>query len=155
MHYILAVDSSEHSRHAAEWIAANVLRTGDSATALTVLPTPMELTQSMAVGDPMFAPVYLESLVQEAVNAANALLDTTAKALCKDGVAVEKVLLRGEVRDSIVDWAGAARGPAVLVIGTRGMGALKRTFLGSTADYCVHHCGIPVLVVRPTETNRT
>lgn len=28
------------------------------------------------------------------------------------------------------------------------MGALKRTFLGSVSDYCVHHCECPVAIVR-------
>jgi hypothetical protein len=33
-------------------------------------------------------------------------------------------------------------------MGSRGLGALKRTFLGSVSDYCVHHCECPVAIVR-------
>jgi nucleotide-binding universal stress UspA family protein len=36
----------------------------------------------------------------------------------------------------------------VLVIGSRGMGAMKRVFVGSTSDYCVHHCHTTVIVPR-------
>jgi hypothetical protein len=36
----------------------------------------------------------------------------------------------------------------LVVMGSRGMGALKRTFLGSVSDYCVHHCECPVAIVR-------
>ncbi|KAG5457940.1 MAG: hypothetical protein BJ554DRAFT_1935, partial [Olpidium bornovanus] len=30
-------------------------------------------------------------------------------------------------------------------MGSRGMGAIKRTLLGSVSDYCVHHLPIPVV----------
>jgi nucleotide-binding universal stress UspA family protein len=34
----------------------------------------------------------------------------------------------------------------VLVIGSRGMGAMKRAFVGSVSDYCVNHCHTAVIV---------
>lgn len=41
--------------------------------------------------------------------------------------------------------------PSMLIVGSRGQGTLRRTFLGSVSDYCIHnnetHC--PVLVVPP------
>jgi len=37
----------------------------------------------------------------------------------------------------------------LIVMGSRGMGALRRTFLGSVSDYCVHHAHIPVVIVPP------
>jgi nucleotide-binding universal stress UspA family protein len=41
----------------------------------------------------------------------------------------------------------------MLIIGSRGMGAFKRTFLGSVSDYCVHHCHCPVIIPKmPTKT---
>lgn len=36
-----------------------------------------------------------------------------------------------------------------IVMGSRGVGTLRRTFLGSVSDYCVHHTKIPVVVVPP------
>lgn len=54
---------------------------------------------------------------------------------------------RGETRDEIVDFVETNKA-GILIIGNRGLGALKRTFLGSTSDYCIHHCHCPVLVVK-------
>ena len=38
---------------------------------------------------------------------------------------------------------------AVLIItGTRGLGKVRRTLLGSVSDYIIHHSKVPVLVCR-------
>lgn len=37
---------------------------------------------------------------------------------------------------------------AMIVMGTRGLGTIRRTLMGSVSDYVVHHAGIPVIVVR-------
>ena len=34
----------------------------------------------------------------------------------------------------------------MIVMGTRGMGAFRRTILGSVSDYVVHHAKIPVVI---------
>ncbi|XP_060607805.1 uncharacterized protein LOC132759948 [Ruditapes philippinarum] len=36
----------------------------------------------------------------------------------------------------------------LIVTGTRGMGTIRRTFLGSISDYIIHHAHVPVLVCR-------
>ena len=53
----------------------------------------------------------------------------------------------GDPGEAIV--AVAEKEKAVLIVcGTRGMGKLRRTFLGSVSDYVVHHAHCPVLVCR-------
>ena len=37
---------------------------------------------------------------------------------------------------------------AVIVCGTRGLGTIRRTIMGSVSDYIVHHSHVPVLVCR-------
>ncbi|XP_078487684.1 universal stress protein YxiE-like [Ciona intestinalis] len=34
----------------------------------------------------------------------------------------------------------------VIVMGTRGLGAVRRTILGSVSDYVIHHARIPVII---------
>ena len=36
----------------------------------------------------------------------------------------------------------------MVVMGTRGMGTIRRTILGSVSDYVVHHAHCPVLIAR-------
>ena len=48
----------------------------------------------------------------------------------------------------IVDMA-EKESASMVVMGTRGLGKIRRTLLGSVSDYVVHHCGCPVLVCRP------
>ena len=40
---------------------------------------------------------------------------------------------------------------STIVMGQRGLGAIRRTFLGSTSDYVLHHAHIPVAVIPPSE----
>lgn len=35
-----------------------------------------------------------------------------------------------------------------IVTGSRGMGTLRRTFMGSVSDYLVHHAHVPVIVCK-------
>lgn len=67
-------------------------------------------------------------------------------------MACEMVVGRGETRDEIVDYMESVKGD-MLVLGSRDLGTLKRTFIGSTSDYCVHHCHCPVLIVKQPRTS--
>ncbi|KAK3751150.1 hypothetical protein QZH41_015481 [Actinostola sp. cb2023] len=40
---------------------------------------------------------------------------------------------------------------SMIIMGSRGLGTVRRTFLGSVSDYCVHHAHIPVAVIPPPE----
>jgi len=40
----------------------------------------------------------------------------------------------------------------LLVLASRGLGAVKRFLLGSVSGYCVHNCKVPTLVVKEDGT---
>lgn len=58
--------------------------------------------------------------------------------------------MRGDPKELIVTLTESIH-PDVLVMGSRGLGALKRVLMGSVSDHCVHHCNCPVLIVRIPE----
>lgn len=35
---------------------------------------------------------------------------------------------------------------AIIIMGTRGLGAIRRTIMGSVSDYVLHHSHVPVLI---------
>lgn len=53
--------------------------------------------------------------------------------------------LSGEPGEQIVQ-AAVKEGADFIVTGSRGLGTIRRTFLGSVSDYVVHHSTVPVLV---------
>ncbi len=53
----------------------------------------------------------------------------------------------GQPRDVICHVAQEET-PDLLVIGSRGLGSVERLMLGSVSDYVLHHCPVPILVVR-------
>lgn len=38
--------------------------------------------------------------------------------------------------------------PDVLIVGSRGMGTIKRLMIGSVSDHLVHHAACPVVIVK-------
>ena len=40
----------------------------------------------------------------------------------------------------------------MVVMGTRGLGVIRRTFIGSVSDYVVQHAHCPVIVCRQKDT---
>ena len=45
--------------------------------------------------------------------------------------------------------AANEKGVHYIVMGNRGMGAVRRTFLGSISDYVLHHAHVPTTIVPP------
>lgn len=67
---------------------------------------------------------------------------------CKNNnISFFDVLEYGNVGDVIVSFAKKNRFDFI-VIGSRGMGSIKETFLGSTSSSVIHNSKIPVLVVK-------
>jgi nucleotide-binding universal stress UspA family protein len=88
--------------------------------------------------------------------AAEELLETAVAAAAQegDGVEIETQLVEGIPADVLI---GAVGPDDLLVVGSRGRGALAGVLLGSVSAQCVHHAPCPVVVVhapRPTAVSR-
>lgn len=61
-------------------------------------------------------------------------------------IPVTKILTEEPIRDALIDRI--RRGEHDLVVmGSRGRGALTASFLGSVSHYALNHCEVPVLIV--------
>lgn len=77
---------------------------------------------------------------------AKAILAEAVKQV-SEGIPVQIHNERGEPRTAITDFAGQ-NGYDVVVIGSRGLGAISGLLLGSVSTYVLHHSPCPVLVVK-------
>jgi nucleotide-binding universal stress UspA family protein len=76
---------------------------------------------------------------------ADELLEAAAAAL-GPGPAPDRLVLFGEPAEALAE-AAQQGGADLLVVGSRGHGAVSRVLLGSTSDRVVHVSALPVLVV--------
>ena len=88
--------------------------------------------------------------------AAEELLETAVAAAVQDGdgVEIETRLVEGIPADVLI---GAVGPDDLLIVGSRGRGALAGVLLGSVSARCVHHAPCPVVVVharRPSAASR-
>ena len=58
-----------------------------------------------------------------------------------------KTVFYAKPGESIVEQAATEKATLV-VMGTRGMGTIRRTVLGSVSDFVLHHVHCPVLICR-------
>ncbi|KAI3425494.1 Usp domain-containing protein [Psidium guajava] len=61
-------------------------------------------------------------------------------------------VMEGDARNVLCD-AVEKHHASVLVVGSRGHGAIKRAILGSVSNYCSHHAHCTVLIVKRPKTN--
>jgi len=73
-------------------------------------------------------------------------MEDARRALDVPGLAISTAVLFGSPAECIAEQA-AAPGVGMVVVGSRGHGAVARVFLGSVSDRLVHICPKPVLVV--------
>lgn len=137
---VVAIDGSENADRALALAADLAARYGASLTLLTVIPP----TVVPAYGGPVFEPPSPESM---AAVYDDLLARAKAKVANPRIAKVETVRREGIVVEEIVAFLEKEL-PDLLVMGSRGLSAGRRLFLGSVSDALVHHAPCPVLVVR-------
>lgn len=87
------------------------------------------------------------AIVHEPTPHDHEILDTSVELAARRGVVAAKMLLAGPPAEEIVAFASASDFDLVL-IGSRGHGALVSAVLGSVSMQVLKACQVPVLVVR-------
>jgi nucleotide-binding universal stress UspA family protein len=134
---VVAVDGSQGARIALDTAIELATGFGAALTAVYVRhPSPS------FVGSP-----YAQRTVSgELQKAEDALAAATAVAQ-EAGTTIETDDLEGEPADLILE-AARARHADLIVVGSRGLGAVAGALLGSVSSKVVHHADRPVLVAR-------
>jgi nucleotide-binding universal stress UspA family protein len=90
----------------------------------------------------------LERELEEAMNQAQSFLDREVEQVKGEGVEVaETYLTRGRPDTELVHLSEEI-GAGLIVMGSRGLGGVRRALMGSVSDSVVRHAHCPVLVVR-------
>jgi len=140
---LLAVDGSEEARLATRAATELSGATGSEVQVVYVLPSAGEL-----IGPHSYPADRRESLLEGAERDARAFLDEQAERIRSEGGNVtETHLVRGRADREIVNLSEEV-GAGLIVMGSRGLGGVRRALMGSVSDSVVRHAHCPVLIVR-------
>jgi nucleotide-binding universal stress UspA family protein len=135
---LVAVDGSEPSLKAARMAADVAVRFGAKLTLVHVVPK--------LVLPPDVYGLTIAEVEKEHRAFADRLLEKAVSDLRDPGLELTTTVLYGSPAEAIAE-EGAAGDVGMIVVGSRGHGAVARMFLGSTSDRLIHISPKPVLVV--------
>ncbi|XP_065934828.1 universal stress protein Sll1388 isoform X2 [Magallana gigas] len=95
-------------------------------------------------------PGVVHELVKEEEIRTRQLVHKYSEKMKQFGLGGKMKQMTGKVGESIIETSRAEHAD-LIIVGTRGMSKVRRTFLGSVSDYLVHHANVPVLVCRHKE----
>ncbi|XP_056171287.1 universal stress protein A-like protein [Syzygium oleosum] len=165
---MVAVDESEGSFYALRWTLDHLVRRSSPAPAadeeeevemITLVHVQQPFQHYPIPAGPGGTAFYATPSVVESARKAqeenSALILSRALHMCKESmVKAETLILIGDPKDTICQ-ATEQMHMDLLVVGSRGLGKIKRAFLGSVSDYCAHHAKCPILIVRsPKEASK-
>jgi len=147
VHILVAIDGSRDSMAAVRFLADLPL---DPASTVRLLGVVEPHRYSTAPDDLIVAPFLaeLDELTRYRTEELRGVLAQAEEALRGKVAVVHRAVTFGTASEEIV---AAANEPGVdlVVVGARGLGAIKRLILGSVSERVVHHAQCPVLVVKP------
>jgi nucleotide-binding universal stress UspA family protein len=155
MTIIVATDGSDLAIGAAS-TGVSLLRSADRVLVVSVADTVDPSLAEDATGHAAasMTPAEIQAQHSEELTRGNAAVESTAAALAAADATsagrVETTVIEGEPGPALCRLA-AEIPAAAIVIGSRGLGAIKRAFLGSVSDYVVRNAPCPVIVVRSSD----
>lgn len=137
---LLATDGSRDSELAAE-VASDLAVKTDSELHIVHVEPSLGILGLYGVPDAV-------SYASEAKQEARKLLDEQVKRVEDLGATVSETHLGEGHPDKVIVQTSERIRAGLIVIGSRGFGALQRTLIGSVSSSVVHHAHCPVMVVR-------
>jgi nucleotide-binding universal stress UspA family protein len=143
---LLATDGSKEARLAAQAAAELSKDTGSEVHVTYVLPSPRELR-----GHHTYSRDVMRSVLEQAEGEARSFLEAQAKQVGESGGKVAETHLRAGEPDKEIVKLSEELGVGTIVIGSRGLGAVKMALMGGVSESVVRHAHCPVFVVRGDE----
>ncbi len=105
-------------------------------TGLYVIPLAKSVTDSQ-----------ISSLEKYLLNNASKFMLKAKTRAAQNGILFDDDIIYGDEGPKIINYANN-KSYDIIVIGSRGIGSIKETFLGSTSNYVLHKSKVPVLIVK-------
>ena len=140
---LLATDGSDEAAMAAEAAAELSKQSGSEIHVAYVLPAPAQL-----IGHHLYSAEMRESLLGAAEREAETFLKDRAEQIGADGGKLAETHLRSGEPDKEILRLAEELGAGLIVIGSRGLGAVSRALMGSVSESVIRHAHCPVFVVR-------
>ncbi|PAA81589.1 hypothetical protein BOX15_Mlig014684g1 [Macrostomum lignano] len=147
---LIGIDRSQHSERGLRFYAEHIKRDTDQVIFANVSEPP-EVAIGFGMAGVAAGEVYAKAVEEKVAEAKQ--LAGHVRELCQSlGIAHIRFLERiahgtGQAIVQIADEEDVA----LIVMGSRGIGKLRRAFLGSVSDYVLHHAHRPVTIVPPPE----
>lgn len=154
---LVCLDGSDLSEQILPYAEEEALRFRGRAVLLHVVSEPVMVTPGLPgagatiTRTPEGTAGMLEYMEKEQEKATT-YLERIAGALQEKGVLTEVVVTTGPPGDAIINYANN-NGIGLIAIATHGRSGLGRAVFGSVADYVLRESGLPILVIRPKETD--
>jgi len=140
---LLATDASKQAEDACRWYF-QFLHRAENKVFLVNIPEGATLTtsQGQRLNDG-----EIQKLLEKEKKMTEALQKKFNGILDELKVSGEYLTVYGKPGEALVQ-AAQDKEANMVVMGTRGLGTIRRTILGSVSDYVVHHAHCPVIVCR-------
>ncbi|KXJ29699.1 uncharacterized protein LOC110241105 isoform X2 [Exaiptasia diaphana] len=159
---LIPVDGSENASEAFEFYLKQVIQRGDRVVVLHAFELP-----PLPYSSGPFVFAYYEEwsqMVKETRQAHEVMLRSYEDQLkqvngeepgkepdekCKKDKKIhyEIIMVVGKPAGEVICQVAKDENVDLIIMGTRGQGVVRRTFMGSVSDYVVHHAHIPVGVI--------
>lgn len=135
----IGIDESDFAEQAFDYYADNMKREDDY---IILIHTPERYNVMDA------SATVLQEILEEVRVKVRKLEEKYKKKMEEKGIKAGKfVTRRGDPGEAIVHVA-EKESCDLIITGSRGMGVIRRTILGSVSDYVLHHAHCPVLICR-------
>ncbi|VDQ11758.1 unnamed protein product [Trichobilharzia regenti] len=147
---LMPIDGSEHAQRAFQWYIENMKRPNDIVKFINIVE-PVYATP--AVGLTMETPPLTDitKMMQDSIDNGKVLGKKYITEAKQCGVNCQAFLHVDTRPGAALLKSIEDHNANVIIMGNRGLGAIRRTFLGSVSEYVLHHAHIPVIIVPPKE----
>lgn len=154
---VIAYDGSEDAHKLFDWSIKNIINPKtDHIILVSAMPrwgssgsrrnsTGKELP--MITTTPTRVNEAIEQLDATQDKSVRQLLESMANQLKNLNISSEQHILWGDAKDALPKYT-QSNPTHLLIVGSRGLSAMKSVFLGSVSERCIKECPCPVLVVR-------